>query len=219
MKNLLLPLAAGLLLTSCAAVRVTDTQTAAVVTKRPSAIYIRPFSVDSAEFVGDHAGGRGERPIRQSLAPAEFGQCLKEELEKLAPARVLEDDEVATEGWLVTGTIDRVSGGSKFWRGFFPGGHPVGRSQVAIHVKIIDLDARNVAVEEKDSSTLRRRGRVIYEFDVAGGSRWTGKLGSEKAAALGHSATFDYRNAADRIRYAIEPDPHRYGARLTTTIR
>jgi hypothetical protein len=219
MKNLLLALGAGLLLTSCAGVLVTDTQTAAVVTERPSAIYIRPFSVDGVEFAGHHAGGRAERPLRQSLAPAEFSNALKEELEKLAPARVLLPDEVATQGWLVTGSIEENNAGSGFARGALLGGHPVGRSQVKIHVRIKDLSHRGLAVDAKGHSVLSRSGNIIYEFDVAGGSRWSGKFGSVTAPGTGYSAMFDYRNAADRIRAAIEPDAHRYGDRGSTTIR
>jgi hypothetical protein len=218
MKYLLLSLGAGLLFSSCAGVRVTDTQTAAVVTERPKAIYIRPFAVEGAEFVGSHAGGRGERPIRQSLAPAEFSQALKEELEKLAPARVLLPDEVATQGWLVTGTIDVVDAGHPVGRAV-PGLHPIGRSRVAMHVRVLDLGGESGLVEDKNGNVLSRRGRVIYEFDVAGGSRWTGKMGSVKAPGLGYSAPFDYRNAAERVRAALEPDGMRYGARTGTTIR
>jgi hypothetical protein len=60
---------------------------------------------------------------------------------------------------------------------------------------------------------------VIYEFDVAGGSRFTGKRGSVTAPGLGYAVPFDYRNAAERIRHALEPDPHRYGLRTSTAIR
>lgn len=219
MKNLLLALGAGLLLTSCAGVLVTDTQTAAVVTERPVAIYIQPFSVDGAVFTGEHPGGHGERPLRQSLAPAEFSNALKEELEKLAPARVLLSDEVATQGWLVTGSIEENNGGNGFERGAFLGGHPIGRSHVKIHVRVRDLGHRGVAVDSKGHSTLSRSGNIIYEFDVAGGSRWSGKFGSVTAPGTGYSTMFDYRNAADRIREAMEPDAHRYGDRGSTTIR
>jgi hypothetical protein len=220
MKHALLALGTALLFTSCAGVRVADTQTAAVVTERPSAIYIEPFSVEGAEFTGYHAGGRGERPIRQSLAPAEFSQILKEELEKLAPARVLRPGEVAPEGWLVEGSLDVVHAGNPVKRLFGPPAvNPIGRSRVQIHVRVTDLGGRVVASDEKDSGTLSRRGQVIYEFDVAGGSRFTGKRGSVTAPGLGYAVPFDYRNAAERIRHALEPDPHRYGLRTSTAIR
>jgi hypothetical protein len=219
MKHLLLALGAGLLLTSCAGVLVTDTQTAAVVTERPVAIYIRPFSVDGAVFKGEHPGGEGERPLRQALAPAEFSNALKEELEKLAPARVLQTDEIPTQGWVVSGSIDENNGGSGFARGALLGGHPVGRSHVKIHVRVRDLSHRGTAVDAKGHSVLSRSGNVIYEFDVAGGSRWSGKFGSVTAPGTGYSTMFDYRNAADRIRSAIEPDAHRYGDRGSTTVR
>lgn len=220
MKHLFSALGVALLLTSCAGVRVSETQTAAVVTERPSAIYIQPFSVEGAEFTGYHAGGRGERPIRQSLAPAEFSQNLKEELEKLAPTRVLKDDEVAVEGWLVEGSLDVVHAGNPVKRLLGPPAvNPIGRSRVQMHVRVTDLGSRVLASDEKDSGTLRRRGQVIYEFDVAGGSRFTGKRGSITAPGLGYAVPFDYRNAAERIRHALEPDPHRYGVRTSPTIR
>jgi len=53
---------------------------------------------------------------RQSLAGREFAGNLKQELEKLAPARVIERDEAPTEGWLVEGSLDVVDGGSRFAR-------------------------------------------------------------------------------------------------------
>ena len=212
MKYLLLTLGAGLLFSSCAGVRVTDTQTAAVVTARPKAIYIEPFTVEGAQFVGHHRGGPGERPIDQSLAPAEFGEALKEELEKLAPTRVLLPDEAATLGWLVEGSIDIVDAGNPAARAAgLPQLNPLGRSHIAIHVRVIDLSGPTVLVESKSAGTLHRHGKVIYEFDVAGGSRLSGPRGTLRAPGLGYSAPFDYRNAAERIRYALEPDPHRYG--------
>ena len=49
MKYTLPALLAALLLTSCAGVRVTDTQVATGATD-PDVIYIRPFQVEGAEF-------------------------------------------------------------------------------------------------------------------------------------------------------------------------
>ena len=222
MKFAPLTLALGtvLLFTSCAGVHVTHTDTAAVVTALPKAIYIRPFDVSSTDFRGYHAGGHGERPIRQSLAPVEFSEALKEELEKLSPTRVLQEDEVAPQGWLVEGTIDKVAAGSPVGRAFGPPGlNPVGRSRIRIHVRIIDLDHSARLVDAKSGGSLGRHGRVIYEFDVAGGSKLSGAYGSVIAPALGYATPFDYRNAAERIRTAIEADPHAYGMRTSSTIR
>jgi hypothetical protein len=217
---LTLALGAVLLFTSCAGVHVVNTQTAAVVTSLPKAIYIQPFDVSTAEFRGAHSGGRGERPIRKSLAPIEFSQALKEELEKLAPTRVLLEDEVAPVGWLVEGTIDWVHAGSPVLRAVGPPMfNPKGRSHVRIHVRIIDLDHRGTLVEAKGGGSLARHGQVIYEFDVVGGSKLAGAYGSITAPSLGYATPFDYRNAAERIRTAINPDPHWYGMRTTPTIR
>jgi hypothetical protein len=220
MKNLLLLLGVGVLCTSCAGVKVVNVQTAAVVTERPHYIYIRPFSVEGAEFTGYHAGGFGERPIRQSLAPAEFSEALKEELERLAPTRVLLPDEAATEGWLVEGSIDKVGAGNPLKRAMSPPYlTPYGRSHIQIHVKVIDLSHAGEVVEAKSGSTLRRHGHVIYEFDLVGGSRFAGHDGTITSSGLGYPAMFDYRNAAERVRTALEPDPHRYGYRSSPTIR
>src|SRR5438045_8318000 len=59
----------------------------------PQAIYIRPFCIDTAVFEGDQANSDGEMPIRKALTPVEFAEDLKEELEKIAPARILRDNE------------------------------------------------------------------------------------------------------------------------------
>ncbi|HEX8310412.1 MAG TPA: hypothetical protein VF614_03775 [Chthoniobacteraceae bacterium] len=216
MKHCLFALSAALLLTSCAGVKVIDTQVASGAAN-PKSIYIRPFDATAAEFRGAHRGGRGERPIRQSLAGREFANILKQEMEKIAPARVLEIDEVPTEGWIVEGSLDVVNGGSRALRHLV--GHVgVGRSQVLIHVRISEVDGHFVD-SDKDANVLGRKGRVIYEFDVAGGSKLSGPAGTVYAPGAGHSATFDYRNAAERIMMALSMDPHRHGLRNTPTIR
>ncbi len=217
MKNTLLALSSLVLLTSCAGVRVVDTQTASGATK-PSNIYIRPFEVAATDFKGKHAGGRGERPIRQSLAGKEFAQALKLEMEKLAPAMVLEDDERASEGWVIDGSLDVVDAGDPVPR-FFAGHFGAGKSQVVIHVRVTDLGGGYSYYDEKSISQLGRRGRVVYEFDLAGGSRATGRLGSITAPGLGYSAPFDYKNAAERVMIALSVDPHRLGVRDSPTIR
>ncbi len=220
MKYPLFAACGALFLTSCAGVRVLDTQTAAVVTERPRAIYIQPFSIVGAEYTGSHGGGVGERAIRESLAPATFTEMLKEEIEKMAPTRVLRPNEVAVQGWLVSGSLDVVHAGSRSVRLFSPPLYPgAGRSYVKFHVRVRDLDHAGVASDDKNDSALSRRGDIIYEFDVAGGSHATGKFGSITAPAGGVADPFDYRNAAERIRTALETDPHRYGQRESPTLR
>src|SRR5437762_6318481 len=100
----------------------------------PSAIYIRPFCIDTATFTGDEAQSDGEMPIRKALAPVEFAQDLKEQLEKIAPARVLKPHESAVDGWLVDGHFEVVDGVSPVGR-VFPGQLGVGRSMLALHVR------------------------------------------------------------------------------------
>lgn len=227
MKSSLLALFSALLLSSCAGVRVTHTDIATGATN-PSAIYLRPFDVSDCTFIGRHHSP-GELPIRKSLAPAEFTECLKEELEKLAPALVLKDGDTPTSGWLVEGSFDLVDAGHpglraeplNLWGG--------GASHIRIHVRVIDLDARNVAAidakDVTDNGTAQclpaklSHGAIIYEFDVAGGSHLTGKFGSITAPGLGYAPIFDYRNAAERIYEALTPDEFKYGLRDSPTIR
>jgi hypothetical protein len=168
----------------------------------PSAIYIRPFCIDTAIFRGDETVSDAEMPIRKSLTPVAFAENLKEELSKMAPARILEDDEVPKVGWLVEGQFDLVDGGDPVGRFFF-GQFGAGRSFLALHVKVTDV----------------RKHRVIYEFDMAGGSRGQGKLGTVRASGLGKATPFDLRNAAERVLLVLSPDPFRFGARSSVSLR
>jgi Domain of unknown function (DUF4410) len=168
----------------------------------PSAIYIRPFCIDRAVVRGDVATSDGEVPIRTSLIPVQFAGDLKEELSKIAPTRVLEADEVPATGWLIEGQFDLVDGGSPVGR-FFLGNFGVGRSYLGLHVRVSDVASH----------------RVVYEFDMAGGSHLQGKLGTVRASGLGKATPFDLRNAAERILLVLSPDPFRYGARSSVTLR
>jgi hypothetical protein len=168
----------------------------------PKAIYIRPFCIDNATFVGDETVSDGEMPIRKALTPVSFAGTLKEELEKIAPARILKDDESPRTGWLVEGEFTLVDGGSPTGR-FFLGNFGVGRSFLAMHVRVTDVDA----------------GTVVYEFDVAGGSRLQGKFGTVRASGLGKATPFDLVNAAERIYQTLEPNVHRYGTRSSVSLR
>jgi hypothetical protein len=105
----------------------------------PSAIYIRPFCIDTAVFKGDEALSNGEMPIRKAITPVEFANDLKEQLEKIAPARILKDTETPRTGWLVVGHFQFVDGGSPLGRFFF-GSLGAGRSFLALHVRITDVD-------------------------------------------------------------------------------
>lgn len=167
----------------------------------PSAIYIRPFCVDTATFQGDEAGSDGEMPIRKALAPVEFASDLKEQLEKIAPARILKDNETPRVGWLVEGQFDLIDGGSPLGRFFF-GNLGAGRSVLALHVKITDV----------------QKGIVVYEFDMSGGSRFQGKLGTVRASGLGRATHFDMNNAAERIYLTLSTNPYRYGDRANVSL-
>jgi hypothetical protein len=168
----------------------------------PKAIYIRPFCIDTAVFEGDEAASGGEMPIRKALTPVEFAEDLKEELERIAPARILADNESPRLGWLVEGHFDRVDGGSPLARFFF-GNFGAGRSFLALHVKVTDVN----------------RGCVVYEFDMAGGSGYQGKFGTLRASGLGKASHFDLRNAAERVYIALSANPYRYAARSQTVLQ
>jgi len=161
----------------------------------PSAIYIRPFCIDTATFSGDEGHSDGEMPIRKALTPVEFAQDLKEEMEKMAPARILKDDETPRIGWLMDGRFEVVDGGSPLARALF-GNVGAGRSYLAMHVRVTDV----------------RRHLVIYEFDVAGGSGYQGRYGTLRASGLGKATHFDLRNAAERIYVTLNANPMRYAA-------
>src|SRR5437868_13528288 len=75
----------------------------------PRAIYVRPFCIDTAVFKGDVADSDGEMPIRKALTPVQFAGRLKEQLEKMAPTRVLRDGEEPRTGWLVDGEFTLVA--------------------------------------------------------------------------------------------------------------
>jgi len=167
----------------------------------PSAIYIRPFCIDTAVFKGDEALSDGEMPIRKAITPVEFAQDLKQQLEKIAPARILKDNERPRVGWLVEGQFDLVDGGSPLGRFFF-GNLGAGQSFLALHVRITDVN----------------RGMVVYEFDMAGGSRFQGKLGTVRASGLGRATHFDLQNAAERIYLTLSANPYRYGERSNVSL-
>lgn len=225
MKKLLLAICSVALLSSCAGVRVSHTDVATGATN-PRSIYIRPFDVTYTEFRGRHHSS-GEKPIRRSLVPAEFAEDLKEELEKIAPTMVLQDDDVPRTGWLVEGDFAVVHAGSPIGRALPGNVMGIGASEVVIHVRVTDLDARRVTTvdsKDKDGADTHRavatsQGEIIYEFDVKGGSRATGKFGSITAPGLGYAVPFDFRNAAERIYMALTADPHGYGIRTSPTIR
>lgn len=168
----------------------------------PSAIYIRPFCIDAATFRGDEASTDAENPIRKALTPVAFAGDLKEELSKIAPTMIIGDDDVPRVGWLVEGQFDLVDGGSPLGRFFF-GHFGAGQSFLAMHVKVTDVE----------------KHRVVYEFDLAGGSRGQGGLGTVRASGLGRATPFDLRNAAERVLLVVSPDPFRYGARSSLTLR
>src|SRR3954471_663276 len=218
--KLLLALLSSILLCSCADMYVTRSQVAGsgartvtadakdskgiymttnncgVGAYAPKAIYIRPFCIDTAIFTGDQTNSDGEMPIRKALTPVEFAGDLKEQLEKIAPARILRDYETPRTGWLVEGEFQVVDGGSAAGRALF-GHFGLGQSHLALHVRVTDVD----------------KGVVVYEFDMAGGSDLQGRSGTLRASGLGYARSFDLVNAAERIYLVLSPNAFRYGTR------
>ncbi|MEI6351348.1 MAG: hypothetical protein WCP06_09600 [Verrucomicrobiota bacterium] len=208
MKNLLLALCPALLLCSCATSRVVHTEVATAAVN-PRAIYIRPFPVEYGEFRGCRCDGS---PIRRALASIEFANDLKEELSKLAPARVLKEDEYPRLGWMVDGYFELVDAVGHVRHKVC--GHSANdlkdRSRVALHVRITDVDGKTAP---------SGRPGVVYEFDVAGGSRVDALSGSAYSPGLGDPMPFDFRNAAERIMVTLSTDPFRYGVRDSPMMR
>ena len=210
MKYTLSAIAAAAILSGCAGTNVVKTQVASSAL-HPEAIYIRPFAV--GEFRGSHHG-EAQKAITQAQAPTVFAEALKEELEKIAPTRILADNEVAPTGWLVEGELQVVDGGSPVARAF-----PLfnklgaGRSGILTHVQVSAVGG------SRHSDGKGGHRNTIYEFDVAGGSRLTGRHGSVMAPGVGYSVPFDYRNTAERIYQTLEPDFARYGVRSTVSFR
>jgi hypothetical protein len=168
----------------------------------PRYIYIRPFCVDTAKFTGSQAQSDGEYPIRKALAPVEFAEDLKEQLEKIAPARILRPHETPQVGWLVDGEFDVMDGGSPEAR-FSPlGSFGVGQSVLTLHVRVTDV----------------KSGVVVYEFDLYGGSDLQGRHGTVRASGLGRALHFDLQNAAERIYLTLSTNPYRYGARANVSL-
>jgi len=167
----------------------------------PRYIYIRPFCVDTAKFTGDQAQNEGEYPIRKALAPVEFAEDLKEQLEKMAPARILRPGETPRSGWLVDGEFDVIDGGRPEAR-FVLGTFGVGRSVLALHVRVTDV----------------KSGVIVYEFDMYGGSELQGRRGTVLASGLGRALHFDLQNAAERIYLTLSTNPYRYGARSNVSL-
>jgi len=159
----------------------------------PKAIYIRPFCIDTAVFEGDQANSEGEMPIRKALSPVELAEDMKQDLERIAPARIINDHQTPRAGWLVEGRFERVDGGSPLGR-FFIGNFEGGRSFLALHVKITDVSL----------------GEVVYEFDMAGGSGDQGRLGTLRASGLGKAIHFDLRNASERMYIVLSTNPYRF---------
>ena len=134
----------------------------------------------------------------------------------MAPAMVLADDETPEVGWLVESDIEYVHAGSPSLRALPVLGTPSGRRSLEGE-NSRPRDGRERQMLRTRSSGKGGNGRVLYEFELDGGSRGTGHLGSVYAPGLGYATPFDYKNAAERVLYALSVDPHGYGRRGSPT--
>lgn len=200
MKKLTFPLAliATVLLVSCAQTMLKKTYVSDAPINEPRFIYIRPFSTAKMNYHGDFGMTDAERELRKGQAAVKFARILREEVSKIAPAMVIDQDEVAPEGWLIDGEIDLVDAGERVGRATF-GPLGAGRSTIMLHVRVTDVAT----------------GKVIYAFDVSGGSGMTGARGSTGSPGIGLAESFDYRNAAQTIYRALSIDDRREGYRST----
>ncbi len=185
------------LLAACAQTKVDKTYVSNAPVEDPRYIYIRPFSMANATYIGDH-GWEGDRDLREGQAAVKFARILKHEMSKLAPARILTDDQQAPEGWVIDGEFDLVDAGSRVGRGVV-GVTGLARSSNAIHVRVSDA----------------KTGDVYYAFDVTGGSGMTGPFGNTGAPGVGLAESFDFRNAAQTIYEALAIDFKGEGFRST----
>jgi len=93
-----------------------------------------------------------------------------------------------------------IDGGSPYAR-FFAGCFGAGQSFLALHVRITDVD----------------RGTVVYEFDMAGGSRFQGRHGTVRASGLsGDTLRLRKRGGANLSDF--ERNPYRYGERANVSL-
>ncbi len=198
MNKLSIPLAlfSILLLAACAQTMIKKTYVSEAPVTEPRSIYIRPFSMAKTDFRGDFGMTDAERELRKGQAAVKFARILQEEVAKIAPAMVIAEDEVAPEGWLIDGEMDVVDAGDRVGRAIL-GPLGAGRSTIAMHVRVTDV----------------KTGKVIYAFDVSGGSGLTGAKGSTGSAGVGLAESFDYRNAAQTIFRALSMDDRREGYR------
>jgi hypothetical protein len=216
MKKVLFPsfLALSVLMLSGCATYVKETRVARG-SVHPQAIYIRPFP-SVGEFDGNH-GAPGGLPIRESIAPTAFAEALQEQLSIMAPSRVLADDEIPELGWLIDGELEVVHAGSPPLRhspfGFFS----AGRSTILVNVRVYDLSKTGSACSKAGSRC--RKGQLVYDFTVSGGSGIFGTHGNLYMPGLGYSTPFDFRNVAERVYHVLSTDPHRWGVRTSPTIR
>jgi len=205
--SLLIALGCLALMSACTStMRVTHTEVATGAA-HPKAIYIRPFSVEYAEF--RDGNNPNSQAIRKSQAPIQFAEVLQEELSKIAPAWVLKPDEEAPLGWLVEGSFERIDTGIP---------NTGNNGALVMHVRVIEVDRFNTGGTDGKSDNIARGpntryGRVIYAFDVEGHGISTSHFDRISSEIVGSSLARDYRNAAERIMLALSPDPFRYGVR------
>src|SRR6266404_5689876 len=195
MKSLLVILS-SILLCSCATMVVSDTDET-TPGGRGVAAPTDAKDVGSGVYMTTNCGVGASNPRAIYVRPFCIDNAVFEgdEAASIGEMRILKDHETPRVGWLIDGEFRLVDGGSPIARFLF-GWTSAGRSYLSLHVRVTDV----------------QRHMVVYEFDMAGGSRLQGKLGTLRASGLGKATHFDLRNAAERIYLVLSTNPERYAA-------
>jgi hypothetical protein len=123
-------------------------------------------------------------PIHKAITPVEFANDLKGQLEKISPARILKDTETPRTGWLVVGD--------------FFGSLGVGRSFLALHVRITDVDRATVYMNSTWPAA------VVSKADMER---------SGPAGSVGRHTSISWR-----IYLTLSANPYRYGERAKVSL-
>ena len=214
MKYSLLAICTALLLSSCAGTKIVHTDVATGATN-PKAIYIRPFDITYCDYIGQHPGGLGNGPSAARSRPRNLPTISRSSWARSRPPWCSGTTKHPMSAGWSRGNFNSSTRGIRGSAG--SSASMRGASHIKLHVRVIDLEAKNAPVDPKDRNAKREltagSGNVIYEFDVAGGSRLSGPAGTVYAPGPGYAVPFDFKNAADRISMALTPDPLRYGDR------
>lgn len=105
--------------------------------RRPDGIWVRPFATDHGLWQKEFSDPQKRAEVSEWLS----GSLLRH-LAPIAPVHLVED-ELPSQGWLVSGRFLRVNPGSRTGRMFF-GGVGAGASKIETQVNVYDLAVSSV---------------------------------------------------------------------------